>query len=141
MDINEGDNRGSTPLHWSCYSKAEYVLSYLLAMQPNLEAQDINGFTPLHLAIKSVGELRTARPVRSLLLKGSNRKAKTKKDQSCNDMIKDDLDQQLKAELENMLKKPVYIECFLPKLPLVPLRQNHKSQILFFSLFLLIITG
>ena len=40
MNINEVDNRGSTPLHWACYSKAEYALSYILAMGPNLEARD-----------------------------------------------------------------------------------------------------
>ena len=40
MDINETDNRGSTPLHWACYSKAEYALSYTLAMEPNLEIAD-----------------------------------------------------------------------------------------------------
>ena len=40
MDINDTDNRGSTPLHWACYSKSEFALSYILAMSPNLEPQD-----------------------------------------------------------------------------------------------------
>ena len=40
MDINEADNRGSTPLHWACYSKAEFALSYILAMDPDLEMTD-----------------------------------------------------------------------------------------------------
>jgi len=31
------------------------------------------GFTPLHLAIKSCDELKSTRPVRSLLLKGARR--------------------------------------------------------------------
>jgi palmitoyltransferase ZDHHC13/17 len=76
MDINEVDNRGSTPLHWACYSKSEFALSYLLALKPNLEIQDNLGFTPLHLAIRSVDELKSTRPVRSLLLKGSKRSMK-----------------------------------------------------------------
>lgn len=38
MDINIFDNRGSTPLHWACYSKSEYALSYILAMNPDLES-------------------------------------------------------------------------------------------------------
>jgi len=75
MDINEIDNRGSTPLHWACYSRSEFALSYLLAMKPNIEIQDQAGYTALHLAIKSVGELRSTRPVRALLLKGANRLA------------------------------------------------------------------
>jgi len=77
MDISEADNRGSTPLHWACYSKSEEALIYILACNPNLEAQDQNGLTPLHLAIKSVPDLDSTRPVRSLLLKGSSRDALT----------------------------------------------------------------
>ena len=42
-------------------------------------------------------------------------------------MIKDTLDPNLKTELQNMLKEPVYIECCLPKIPLVPMKQNHKT--------------
>ena len=57
MDINDVDNRKSTPLHWACYSKSEFALSYLLALSPKIEAQDQGGFTALHLAIKSVGDL------------------------------------------------------------------------------------
>ena len=76
MDKNEVDNRGSTPLHWACYSKSEFALSYLLALKPNLEIQDNLGFTPLHLAIRSVDELKSTRPVRSLLLKGAKRSMK-----------------------------------------------------------------
>jgi len=73
MDINQVDNRGSTPLHWACYSRSEFALSYLLALKPKLEIQDQAGYTPLHLAIKSVRELRSTRPVRALLLKGASR--------------------------------------------------------------------
>lgn len=73
MSLEEKDNRGSTPLHWACYSRSEFALSYILAMNPNLDSTDNAGFTPLHLAIKSVGELRSTRPVRALLLKGASR--------------------------------------------------------------------
>ena len=78
MYINEQDNRGSTPLHWAVYSKAEYALSYTLAMEPDLEIADQNGLTPLHLAVKAVPEMQSTRAVRALLLKGSNRAAATK---------------------------------------------------------------
>ncbi len=69
MDINSVDNRGSTPLHWACYSKSEIALNYLLSMDASLEVRDQTGFTPLHLAIKSVESLKSTRPVRALLLK------------------------------------------------------------------------
>ena len=83
MDINDKDNRGSTPLHWACYSKSEFALSYLLAMDPALESLDQAGYTPLHLAIKSVGDLKSTRPVRALLLKGASRQAKNSRGDSC----------------------------------------------------------
>ena len=54
MEIDEPDQKGSTPLHWGCYSRSEYALNFLLAKRPNLDAQDNHGFTPLHLAVKSV---------------------------------------------------------------------------------------
>jgi len=34
MDLNKQDNRGSTPLHWACYSESEVALSYLVAWNP-----------------------------------------------------------------------------------------------------------
>lgn len=92
MDINEVDNRGSSPLHWACYSKAEFALSYILAMGPSLEHTDQNGLTPLHLAVRAVPDLESTRTVRSLLLKGSSRSAVSKQGQTPVDMIKDTMD-------------------------------------------------
>lgn len=40
MNIDDKDARGCTPLHWACYSKAEFALSYILAFEPDLEIQD-----------------------------------------------------------------------------------------------------
>lgn len=127
MRLSETDNRGSTPLHWACYSKSEFALAYLLAMDLELEAKDNAGFTALHLAIRTVGELNTTRPVRSLLLKGASRKAVTNKGESCTDLIKDNVAQHQLQELHQMLKEPKYIECFMMKTPMVPLRKNHKT--------------
>jgi palmitoyltransferase len=99
MDINDVDNRGTTPLHWACFSKSEFALSYILALNPNLEVQDWSGLTPLHLAIKSVGDLKSTRPVRALLLKGASRAATNKKGETCTQMIKDDVSHSMRKEL------------------------------------------
>ena len=40
MDINDKDNRGTSPLHWACFSKSEFALSYILALNPDLETVD-----------------------------------------------------------------------------------------------------
>ena len=53
--------------------KESNLISYILALKPKLEIQDQAGYTPLHLAVKSVPELRSTRPVRALLLKGASR--------------------------------------------------------------------
>ena len=80
MDINCEDLRGSRPLHWACFANSEFALSYLLAMLPDLEVKDKAGNTPLHLAIKSVPQLNSTRPVRALLIRGSDRFSRNLKD-------------------------------------------------------------
>jgi len=40
MDINDADDRGSTALHWACFAKSEFALSYILSMKPDLEYRD-----------------------------------------------------------------------------------------------------
>ena len=141
MDINDPDNRGSTPLHWACYSKAEFALSYILSMSPDLEIADNNGLTPLHLAVRAVPDLGSTRAVRSLLLKGSSRDALSKNGQTPIEMVKDTLEDNLRHELIGMLREPVYLECFMRRVPLKPIRPNHKTQVLFIFFFVVIIVG
>lgn len=62
-------------MHWAAYSKAEITLVYMLSWITELDDQDCDGFTPLHLAVKSVESLQSTRPVRSLLIRGASRNA------------------------------------------------------------------
>jgi len=103
MDINDQDNRGSTPLHWACYSKSEFSLSYILSLGPDLEIHDQNGLTPLHLAVRAVPDLQSTRAVRSLLLKCSGRGTLSNAGQSPVQMIKDTMEEDLQQELTIML--------------------------------------
>lgn len=59
MDIYSKDNRNSTPIHWACFSNSEIALVYLLAWYETskLNLQDCDGFTPLHLTVKSADQL------------------------------------------------------------------------------------
>jgi len=34
LDLDLRDARGSTPLHWACYSHSEIALSYILSWDP-----------------------------------------------------------------------------------------------------------
>jgi hypothetical protein len=38
-----------------------------------------------------------------------------------------------------MLKQPKYVECCMMKTPMVRLRQNHKTQVLFLVLFVVLV--
>ena len=78
IDVNSKDKRGSTPLHWACYSKSEIAINYLLAWDVDINCHDRRGMTPLHLAVRSVNDIKSARPVRALLIAGAKRRARDK---------------------------------------------------------------
>lgn len=65
--------------------------------------------------------------MRALLLKGAKRSALNSKRESCISMIKDNVQNSMKQELNQMLTEPSYIECFMVRTPLVPLKKNHKT--------------
>jgi len=87
MDLRAKDSRGSTPLHWVCYSKSEIALCYLLSWLTVLDDKDIEGYTPLHLSVKSVESLRSTRPVRSLLIRGASRESRDKNERRPIDLV------------------------------------------------------
>jgi ankyrin repeat protein len=87
LDINSRDNRNSTPLHWACYSKSEISLSYLLAWIEEIDTQDAEGLTPLHLAVKKSEDLQSTRPIRALLIKGASREVRDKLDRRPIDLL------------------------------------------------------
>ena len=72
LDINSTDQRLSSPLHWAAFAGAEHALQFILAWGGNPNSKDIKGLTPLHLAVKTSEDLLSQRPIRALLLKGSD---------------------------------------------------------------------
>ena len=105
LDINQTDNRGSTPLHWACYSQSEIAISYLLAWNPKLDIKDREGYTPLHLAVRSVDELESCRPVRSLLIKGARNDITDLKGRLPFDYVRDVKSRNLAKELRVLLQR------------------------------------
>lgn len=89
ININQQDKRGSTPLHWACYSQSEVAIAYLLSWNPDLNIQDKEGYTALHLAVRSVDAIDSCRPVRALLVKGARLDIRDKKERVPFDYVKD----------------------------------------------------
>lgn len=73
VDINAKDVRNATPLHWACYAGSENAIQYLAAWGADVNVADMSGLTPLHLSVKSSEEIKSARSVKLLLIKGAKR--------------------------------------------------------------------
>ena len=73
IDVNWRDRVRSTPLHWACYAGAENAVSYLIANDADPNLQDLDGYSPLHLSIKSAESIKSSRIVKQLLFCGADR--------------------------------------------------------------------
>jgi hypothetical protein len=62
-------------------------------------------------------------------LRGARRDAVNKDGDSCSKIAKKDpeLGQNMLNEILEMLIEPKYLECFMVKTPLVPLKKNHAT--------------
>lgn len=89
LNINAQDKRGSTALHWACYSQSETAISYLLAWNPDVNMRDREGYTPLHLAVRSVDAVESCRPVRALLIKGAKTNIQDERGKIPEDYVRD----------------------------------------------------
>lgn len=67
LDLETTDSRGLTPLHWASYMGAYHAALVLCSCRVSRNAADVEGHTPLHLAV--VGN--NLRVVKLLIIKGS----------------------------------------------------------------------
>ena len=79
FDIDEVDAKKNSSLHWATYNSNELALSFLLARKPNVNLQDSEGITPLHLAVAQSQIIHTTSIIRQLLMKQANPLSRDKK--------------------------------------------------------------
>ena len=89
----------------------------------------MDGYSPLHLAVKSAEQISSARPVRALLYRGANRTAKDKNGKTPWDIAENLASVTLKEEIYNYLdtkQNNKYCDCLL--LSGTPLKKIDKSH-------------
>lgn len=89
MDIDEKDVRGSTSLHWAVYEGNEIATTYLISWGADINAQDSDGNTPLHLSISHAEREQNTRLTKILLLKGADRDITNNKGLTPAEMVSD----------------------------------------------------
>ena len=104
LDIDSRDKRGSTALHWACYSQSETAIAYLLAWNPDVNIKDREGYTPLHLAVRGVDAIESCRPVRALLIKGADINLRDNRGRLPFDYVRDVQSREFANELRKLLQ-------------------------------------
>jgi hypothetical protein len=85
----------------------------------------------LHLAVKGVEAIQSTKMVRALLVNGASRNVRDAEGKKAYGMVSSNLTKDLRNELKGILKTPHYCECCIAKYPLVPIKQNWRTVVLF----------
>jgi len=137
MELTCKDKRGSTPLHWACFQNSEVALIYLLGWlrQDQLDIPDCDGYTALHLAVKSSEQLKSGRPLRALLMRGASRESRDKKGKRPVDLTPNIKCESLQRELRASLEEDSRCECLMLKSSLKKTEKSIKMPIAFLVFF------
>ena len=133
FDVNDRDSKESSPLHWAAYLNKEVSLSYLIAWGANVNAQDTEMNTPLHLAVLASEAVKETRWVKILLIKGAKRDIKNNDGSTPRNLIKLG---DMENELHSILKDQKYWTWLMIKVPLAKIDRNEKTVIFFIFLFI-----
>jgi ankyrin repeat protein len=76
-----------------------------------LDTQDYDGFTALHLAVKAVSTAENIRAVKALLIKGASREIKDKKGKTALDLVETLNNARLQRQLTKILSPPSKMTC------------------------------
>lgn len=132
FDVNQGDNKLSTALHWASFLNKENALTYLLAWGADPNLQDVDNNTPLHLSILLSCRTGNTRNVKLLLLKGASRHIANNDNYKPIDLVNPEA---VKAnELKNLLYEPKFLSCCMLRPPLKKMSKNERTVVFFLLL-------
>ena len=138
MNILIKDKSGSTPLHWACFSCSELALIYLLAwLQPDdLQIQDQNGYTALHLSVNASEQLKNCRPPRALLYRGAEKEITDNEGKRPVDKAKEITESpSIRDELVRYLEhEGGFFDCLMLRTPLRKMDKSWLMPCVFLSL-------
>lgn len=137
MNIYSKDNRNSTPLHWACFSNSEVALVYLLGWyhKSKLNMRDQDGYTPLHLTVKSADQLKSGRPLRALLMKGALRDIRDQNGQTPFDLAEQLQSRKLAREIKDSLTSDTACNCLMLKTVLKKTEKSMEMPFAFLAFF------
>jgi ankyrin repeat protein len=140
LNFQTPDDLGSTPLHWASYTGSEIAVIFLLSWEPNINAKDREGLTPLHLSVMSGILLRfkleRTRIIKRLLQQGADKTIKDHKGRTPHELASS----KGKMAIVEMLKINSKCNICAIKLPLQKMEKNNINVIFFFFLHAVIET-
>lgn len=123
LSATEGNKDGSTPLHWACYTGSDTAFNFIVNYYDNLDFQDNDGLTALHLAVMS----ERTEIVKKLLQKGANKNIKDRKGRTPKILA----ETKGKELIANMLEDKAVCSFFILKNPIQKIERSN-SNIIFF---------
>ena len=136
FDINQGDHKLSTALHWAAFLNKENALTYLLAWGADPNLQDIDNNTPLHLSVILSCKTGNTRNVKLLLLKGASRNIKNNDNYQPINLISSENSNT--KELKGLLNNPTFLSWWMLRPPLTKLTKNERTVVFFIILLIVL---
>jgi hypothetical protein len=126
------DSKGSTPLHWACYSGMENSAYALISWGAEIDKQEATfGMTPLHLATMS----GNGRIVKKLLIKGCDRNIRAYNGKLALDIAREN---EYKNIADMIIDKQGIEELMNIK---TPFRKLHKHTLPFYMLLFMYLSS
>lgn len=103
LPIDEKDHYGNTPLHLACQENTKFASYWLIGFGHDVNVQNNNGDTPLHLILKSRKQLKNTKVVRDLVFRGIDKDIINKQRLKAVDLSQNVQESQIKKELMQIL--------------------------------------